>query len=90
MMICSRFIEAVQCQEFILKFITISLNQLLQLAADGPEKTRTPLEKTRTGKQKTLALPAPDSVARSNSQMKGKDFRISTNKKSQHKAQMIN
>jgi hypothetical protein len=47
MMVCSRFIEAVQCQEFILKFITISLNQLLQITNDGPEKTRTPEVKTR-------------------------------------------
>jgi hypothetical protein len=25
-MICSRFLDTVQCQEFILKFITITLN----------------------------------------------------------------
>jgi hypothetical protein len=29
-MICSRFIDDTQCQEFILKFMTISLNQYLQ------------------------------------------------------------
>jgi hypothetical protein len=30
-MICSRFLDTMQCQEFILKFITITLNQLLLL-----------------------------------------------------------
>ena len=31
-MICSRFLDQIPCQEFILKFITIILNQLLQLS----------------------------------------------------------
>ena len=28
-MICSRYMDTIQCQEFIIKYITISLNQLL-------------------------------------------------------------
>lgn len=85
MLLSSRFMGTLQCQEFIMKFITISLNQLLQL--DNPQDTRsTP---GHTGKQKVLALPAPG-VRGSSSSLKGKDFRIQSNKKSSQKADMIN
>jgi hypothetical protein len=75
----------IQCQEFIMKFITISLNQLLQI---DPQETRSTPGNTG-GKQKVLALPAPG-VRGSSSSLKGKDFRIQSNKKSSQKAEMIN
>lgn len=54
MMLCSRFIGTVHCQEFILKYLTISLNQLL-LIDNASGSTETP----QPGNRKMLALPAP-------------------------------
>jgi hypothetical protein len=71
MLLCSRFMGTLQCQEFIMKFITISLNQLLQLDNAGDTRS-TPSHPT---KGKVLALPAPG-VRGSSSSLKGKDFRI--------------
>jgi hypothetical protein len=72
MLLSSRFMGTLQCQEFIMKFITISLNQLLQI--DNTQDTRSTPGSTG-GKQKVLALPAPG-VRGSSSSLKGKDFRI--------------
>lgn len=98
-MICSRFLSALQCQEFIMKFITISLSQLLQISSSKQDL----LDNTKSAgsqKGKPLALPAPpggsDSRLRNNrgSSMRGgpgnKDFRISTGKKTSNKAQIAN
>lgn len=99
-MICSRFLSTLQCQEFIMKFITISLSQLLQISSSKQDL----LENTRSThgsqKGKPLALPAPpggsDSRLRNNrgSSLRGgpgnKDFRISTGKKTSNKAQIVN
>lgn len=93
-MICSRFLSALQCQEFIMKFITISLSQLLQISSSKQDL----LDNTKSAgsqKGKPLALPAPpggsDSRLRANrgsSMRGGKDFRISTGKKTSNKAQI--
>jgi len=64
-----------------MKFITISLNQLLELdILDDSQSQKTP----QNNNQKILALPAPSSSPgkRSGSSQKmNKDFRISSSKK---------
>lgn len=90
MLIYSRFLGTIQCQEFIMKFITISLNQLLQI--DGNQDTRSTPGQIKGGK--VLALPPPGVRGSSSSMTKGsanKEFRISqSGKKASAKAEMIN
>lgn len=98
-MVCSRFLHTLQCQEFIMKFITISLSQLLQISASGRDLLDNAKSTPGSQKGKPLALPAPpggsDSRLRNNrgSAVRGggnKDFRISTGKKTSAKAQIAN
>lgn len=83
-MLCSRFIDDASCQEFILKFITICLNQYLQYSipdseAATPSQGPSPL----ASKGKMLALPAPEQ-----NHGRSRDFRISSSKKSVNKQQI--
>lgn len=92
-MICSRFLDEVACQEFILKFITIALNQLLQIAQSDQDQQQTTAQSQaslggRSAKGGLLALPAPD-VTKSNPSLK-KDFRISNSKKNRNKESITN
>jgi hypothetical protein len=84
-MLCSRFIDDQQCQDFILKFLTICLNQYLQLSVPDASEAVTPVGPSpQVTKGKMLALPAPDRQSGARS----RDVRVSSSKKNANKQQI--